>query len=209
MDGQAGTIVSTEVVSTLGAAAVAVIALVLGHLAGSIPVSRLVGRMAGVDVLAAGERNPGSANVWKLAGPGWGFLALTGDLAKGILPVAIGIVTVGWWAGWMAGVGALSGACWPLLGRWPGGRGVAVFSGIAIALCPPAGVAALIIVLAVLGTAKLIDRNGRVAAITTGIALYPFLFLPIQDDLRRMPAIGVLYLVAALRFATTARPRPE
>jgi acyl phosphate:glycerol-3-phosphate acyltransferase len=100
------------------------IPLILGYLAGSIPVSPLVGRAAGVDVANGGERNPGSANVWKLAGPGWGLLALSGDLAKGALPVAIATVTWSWNAGWLAGLGATIGAAWPLFGRQLGGRGV-------------------------------------------------------------------------------------
>ena len=63
---------------------VAALALVGGYLVGSIPLSAMVGRAAGVDAgRAPASANPGSADVWRLAGPGWGLLALTGDLAKG------------------------------------------------------------------------------------------------------------------------------
>ena len=106
---------------------VAALALIGGYLAGSIPLSRMIGRAAGVDAgraVDAGDANLGPAQVWRLAGPGWGLLALTGDLAKGLLPVAIGVVTWSWWAGWAAGLGALVGAGWPLFGRLPRGRGV-------------------------------------------------------------------------------------
>ena len=92
---------TADLVPALGPADLAAmaVALVVGYLVGSIPVSAWVGRRAGVDVVNDGEANPGSANVWKLAGPGWGLLALAGDLAKGVLPVAIGIVQWSWWAG--------------------------------------------------------------------------------------------------------------
>jgi glycerol-3-phosphate acyltransferase PlsY len=181
------------------------IAIGLGYLAGSIPVSAWVGRRAGVDVIQDGEANPGSANVWKLAGPGWGMLALAGDLATGVLPVAIGIATWSWWAGWAAGLGALIGASWPLFGRLKGGRGVAVFAGVAITLSPPAGLLAVLLTLAVLGTARLLGRNGRVAAITVGVGAFPLLFWAAEPALPRLAAVMTLYLVAALRFATTRR----
>lgn len=181
------------------------IALVAGYLAGSIPVSAWVGRRAGVDVVRDGEANPGSANVWKLAGPGWGLLALAGDLAKGVLPAAIGIAQWSWWAGWAAGLGALVGASWPLLGQAPGGRGVAVFAGVAFALSPAAGILAVALTLGVLVVARLLGRNGRVAAISIGIGTFPFLFLAAEASLARLAALMTLYLVAVVRFATTRR----
>lgn len=188
-----------------GDALVTGIALLVGYLIGSIPLSALVGRAARVDVVLEGEANPGSANVWKLAGPGWGLLALTGDLAKGVLPVALGTVTLSWSIGWVAGLGALLGACWPLFGRLSGGRGVAVFAGVAFALSPSAGTLGVLLTLCVLVAARLLDRNGRVAAIAAGIGTYPLLFLADQADLLRLAALMTLYLVAVLRFVTTRR----
>jgi acyl phosphate:glycerol-3-phosphate acyltransferase len=179
------------------------IALLLGYLVGSIPVSAWVGRRAGVDVVREGEANPGSANVWKLAGPGWGLLALAGDLAKGVLPVAIGLATWSWGVGWAAGVGALIGASWPLFGRLRGGRGVAVFAGVAFALSPTAGVLGVVLTLLVLGVAKLVGRNGRVAAIAVGIGTYPLVFYAAELSLVRLAALMVLYLVAVVRYLTT------
>ncbi|MEI7745715.1 MAG: hypothetical protein WCK58_18415, partial [Chloroflexota bacterium] len=88
-------------------------------------------------------------------------------------------------------------------------RGVAVFAGAVMTLCLPAGIVAALLTLAVLGTARLVDMNGRAAAIATGIGVYPFLFIALEGDLRRLPALGALYLVAAVRFATTTRPRRE
>ena len=43
------------------------------------------------------------------------------------------------------------------------------------------------------------------AAIATGFGAYPLLFLLDQADLARLAGIGVLYLVAVLRFATIRR----
>jgi glycerol-3-phosphate acyltransferase PlsY len=182
---------------------IAVVALLAGYLVGSIPTARLISRAAGHDALREGERNPGSANVWKIAGPGWGFLALTADLAKGVVPVAIGIVSWSWGTGWLAGVGALLGACWPAFGRLPGGRGVATFSGVAFTLAPPAGTISVLLTLAIVGIGRLVGRNARVVATATGIGSFPPLFMLVHQDLARLFALLVLYLIAVLRFVST------
>lgn len=184
-------------------AAATVLALVIGYGIGSIPLARWIARAAGHDPVVEGERNPGSANVWKIAGPGWGMLALTGDLAKGVIPVALGSVTWSWSIGWAAGLGALIGASWPGPGRLPGGRGVAVLSGAAFALAPPAGLVSVALTLLIVAGGRLLGGNTRVAAISVGIASYPALFLAFHQDVARLSALLVLYLVAAARYLAT------
>ena len=184
------------------------LAAAAGYLVGSIPVSGWIARSAGVDAYNDGERNPGAASVWRLAGSGWGLLALMGDLSKGVLPVAIATVTWSWAAGWAAGLGALTGACWPALGRISGGRGVAVLAvlaGVAFALAPPAGIIGALLTLAVAGVARLFGRNGGPAAMAVGIGTYPLLFLAAYPDPARLAALMTLYLVTALRYVTTHR----
>ncbi|MCU0484356.1 MAG: glycerol-3-phosphate acyltransferase [Chloroflexi bacterium] len=178
----------------LGAAA-----FVLGYAVGSLPVATGVGRAVGADGVGAGERNPGSANVWALGGPRAGLLALAGDMAKGLGPVAVATVLAGWWAGWLAGLGAVLGHAWPALGRLPGGRAVATFGGAALGLSPIAGLVALAACLAALALA------GRVAAIAVGVGSYPLLFLLAEHDPARLAAIMVLYAVTLARFAATRR----
>ena len=131
------------------------------------------------------------------------MLALTGDLAKGVVPVAAGIVTWSWGVGWVAGLGALLGACWPAFGRAPGGRGVIVLGGVAFTLAPLAGVASLLLAGLVLGVGTVFGRNARRPAIATAIGSFPFVFLLVQQDLARLGALLALYLVAGLRHVTT------
>ncbi|MHB8892908.1 MAG: glycerol-3-phosphate acyltransferase [Candidatus Limnocylindrales bacterium] len=183
----------------------ALVALVAGYAVGSLPVTGWIARSAGVGVPSDGERNPGPADVWTIAGPGWGLLALVADLSKGILPVAVATVTWSWGTGWAAGLGALVGAGWPALGRLPGGRGVAVFAGVAFALAPPAGIIGMLLALVAVGVTRLLRRDGRVAAIVVGIGTYPLLFNAAHHDLARLAALMALYLVSALRFAAARR----
>ena len=189
------------------------ICVAAGYAVGSLPVSVWIARAAGADLGRDGGSHLDPAGVWSLAGPGWGLLALTAELSKGMLPVALATVTWSWGAGWVAGLGALLGACWPALGRFPGGRTragrgtttFALFAGVAFALAPPAGIICVLLALAVMGAARLVGRNGRVAAIAVGVGTYPLLFFAAYRDPLRLAALTTLYLVAGLRCVTTRR----
>ena len=185
----------------------ALIALVAGYAVGSLPVGGWIARTAGVDRHRQDGRSPGPADVWAMAGPGWGLLAVVADLSKGVLPVAIATVTWSWGTGWAAGLGALVGAGWPALGRLRGGRGVAVFAGAAFALAPPAGIIGVLLALVAAGVARLLRRDGRLTGLAVGIGTYPLLFNAAHHDQARLAALMALYLVWALRLAA-ARGAP-
>jgi glycerol-3-phosphate acyltransferase PlsY len=210
-------------VAPVAGALVAAVALLAGFAVGSLPAARLVARSAGSDAPAEGDHPQGAADVGRLAGPGWGFLALTADLAKGVLPVAIGIVTVSWAIGWAAALGAVLGAH-RAASRRPTGDGrvsatgdgcvapadgvdpvgaVATFVGAAFTLAPPAGAVSALVGLAVLGAGRVAGRDARVAAVVAGIGTYPALFLAVEQDPVRLLGIGLLYLVALVPVGAT------
>jgi glycerol-3-phosphate acyltransferase PlsY len=166
----------------VGDAVLVAVALLGGYLVGSIPTARIVG---------AGT------------GSGWVFLALTIDLAKGIIPVAIGLVTWSWWIGWAAGLGAVIGACWPAFGRARGGHGLATLAGAACTLGPPAGVLSGVLGLLVLGIGRLAGRDLRAGAVAVGLGVFPALFLAVEQDAARLAACVALYVVVLVRARTT------
>ncbi len=178
------------------------LALGAGYAVGSLPLSALVGRLAGVDVYRDGERNPGSANVWKLAGPGPGAIALAADILKGLLPTAAGVVAGGFAVGWAAGIGAVLGHGWPALGRRPGGRAVATAGGSLIGLGPAAAAVAVPVGLVALAV------RGRVAGIVAAFVAYPTAFLAIERDPLRLGAIMTLYLITLVRYLSS-RPQGD
>ena len=66
------------------------LAVVLGFLAGALPFSVWIGRLAlGKDIRSVGDGNPGATNVLKAGGAKWGAAALLLDFLKGALPVAM------------------------------------------------------------------------------------------------------------------------
>ena len=142
-----------------------VIAAAAGYAIGSLPVSMWVARAGGAEVHRDGERDPGPADVWRGAGPGWGFLAVVADLARGVLPVTLAAATFSWGAGWAAGLGALAGAAWPALGRVRGGPGAGVLpvvlAGVVMALEPAALIAAGALWLVALGIRRILGRSAE------------------------------------------------
>lgn len=127
--------------------------LVLGsYLIGSIPFGLVLGKVAGVDVRAAGSGNIGATNVARLVGKKLGGLTLVCDALKAILPmlVAAWLLEHGsqrelWVA--LCGGAAFLGHLYPLYLRFRGGKGVATALGIFLYLAPvAAGIDLLIFV---------------------------------------------------------------
>ena len=188
-------------------------ALLAGYLAGSIPLAWYVvrgARTAAEGALAHGteqDGDPGLATdaiaAWGIAGPGWGMLAVVGDLAKGVVPVAVGIVTWSWAAGWAAGLGAVLGACWPALGRWRGGSGIGVLAGVVFTLAPPAGVVSVVLALGALAVARLLGRTGIAAAAGAGFGSFLVLFAAIEQDPVRVASLVAICAIPLVRAAAT------
>ena len=125
--------------------------LVLGsYLIGSIPFGLVLGKVAGIDVRAAGSGNIGATNVARLVGKKLGGLTLVCDALKAILPM----LAAGWllenggrrelWVA-LCGGAAFLGHLYPLYLKFRGGKGVATALGIFLFLAPVAAVIDLLI----------------------------------------------------------------
>jgi glycerol-3-phosphate acyltransferase PlsY len=172
---------------------IAHVSLAGGYLAGSIPVSALVGRR----VCSPGASDPGA--VWRAAGPGPGLLAVSGELARGALPVAVAVVTLSWAAGALAGLGAVLGSAWPALARRIRGAPGLTLGGAAYALAPAAGSLALGPALVAAIVAHAARRDVVAAAATAWLLAYPILFLVAAPDASQALALVPLYAVLAVR----------
>ncbi|MFA7381996.1 MAG: glycerol-3-phosphate 1-O-acyltransferase PlsY [Desulfurivibrionaceae bacterium] len=111
------------------------------YLVGSIPFGLILGRVAGIDVRAAGSGNIGATNVARLVGKKLGGLTLVLDALKGILPMlaAAWLLEDGsrrelWVA--LCGGAAFLGHLYPLYLGFRGGKGVATALGIFLYLAP-------------------------------------------------------------------------
>jgi acyl phosphate:glycerol-3-phosphate acyltransferase len=110
-------------------------ALAFGYLLGSIPFGIIFTRLAGTpDIRAIGSGNIGATNVLRTGRKGLAAATLLADVLKGTAAVLI----MAWWCGrdcgLLAGVGAFIGHLFPVWLKFKGGKGVATFLGVLIAV---------------------------------------------------------------------------
>lgn len=116
------------------------LALGLGYLLGSIPFGLILARAGGAgDIRTIGSGNIGATNVLRTGRKGLAAATLLLDAGKGVLGVWLGGRLGGETAMLAAGAGAVLGHVWPPWLRFRGGKGVATFLGVALAVLPWAG----------------------------------------------------------------------
>ncbi|PIE10193.1 MAG: acyl-phosphate glycerol 3-phosphate acyltransferase [Rhodobacterales bacterium] len=116
---------------------------VIGYLLGSIPSGVLIAKAKGLgDLRQVGSGNIGATNVLRTGDKMAAALTLLGDALKGVAAVVVAHVWGGPWAAQIAALAAFVGHCWPVWLGFRGGKGVATYLGILLALCWPVGLAA-------------------------------------------------------------------
>jgi acyl phosphate:glycerol-3-phosphate acyltransferase len=147
-------------------------ALVLGYLAGSIPFGLILTRMAGLgDVRKIGSGNIGATNVLRTGNKGLAAATLLLDALKGTFAVLAASLFSGE-AALAAGLGAFVGHCYPVWLSFKGGKGVATFLGVLIAISwiTALGFAAIWIVTAF--ATRYSSLSALIATAATPIILY-------------------------------------
>ncbi len=116
---------------------------VMGYLLGSVPFGLVITRLLGLgDVRKIGSGNIGATNVLRTGNKGAAAATLILDAAKGAVAVLIGRVALGEDAAQLAGLCAFLGHLFPVYLGFKGGKGVATFLGILLALSWPVGLGA-------------------------------------------------------------------
>ncbi len=117
------------------------LALVAAYVVGSIDFAVIVARMHGVDIREVGSGNPGASNVLRTLGRFPAAMVFAGDMMKGVVGAAMGMVASGvgdpqvHWA-FAAGLAAVIGHCYPVFHKFRGGKGVATASGVVLFTLP-------------------------------------------------------------------------
>lgn len=116
---------------------------VVAYLIGSIPFGLLVTRAFGLgDVRKIGSGNIGTTNVLRTGSKKAAALTLLLDGGKGAVAVLIAYAMFGNLAAQIAALGAFLGHLYPVWLKFKGGKGVATFLGVVLALHWPAGLLA-------------------------------------------------------------------
>ena len=124
-------------------AALLALAGLAAYLMGSIPFGVLVSRGFGLgDLRQIGSGNIGATNVLRTGSKPAALLTLILDGGKGAVAVLIARAALGEDAAQLAGAGAFLGHLFPLYLGFRGGKGVATFLGVLLALAFPLGLLA-------------------------------------------------------------------
>lgn len=115
---------------------------VIGYLLGSVPWGMLVAKHLGLGNLRdIGSGNIGATNVLRTGNKGAAAATLLLDAGKGAFAVLLARMMTGEDAAQLAGLMAFIGHCYPAWLGFKGGKGVATFIGVILALAWPVGVA--------------------------------------------------------------------
>ena len=115
----------------------------LAYLLGSVPFGILITRAMGLgDLRAIGSGNIGATNVLRTGNRAAAAATLVLDAAKGAVAVLVARFAWGEDAAQLAGLCAFLGHIYPVWLGFRGGKGVATFLGILLALAWPVGLAA-------------------------------------------------------------------
>jgi len=172
--------------------ALAMLALVLAYLMGSVPVGVLAAKLVkGVNVRDVGSGRTGATNVYRAAGP-WGMgLTCLGDAVKGILAISIGKLAAmlsaalfpdATWFHWiepLAGIAAVAGHNWSIFMRFKGGAGTVTTVGVLAAM--NVYVTAAVVIAGLI--AMLVSRMASIGSITLAVAMAPALIIAAATQL--------------------------
>ncbi|ADO41743.1 glycerol-3-phosphate 1-O-acyltransferase PlsY [Ketogulonicigenium vulgare] len=116
---------------------------VFGYLLGSVPFGILVARVMNLgDLRQIGSGNIGATNVLRTGNKKAAALTLLLDGLKGAVAVLLARAIAGEDAAQIAALAAFIGHCFPVWLGFKGGKGVATFFGVALALSWPVGLLA-------------------------------------------------------------------
>jgi len=117
--------------------------LIAAYLLGSVPFGLLISRAMGLgDVRKIGSGNIGATNVLRTGSKKAALATLLLDGGKGAVAVLVARYVYGDTAAQVAGLGVFLGHIFPVYLGFRGGKGVATFLGILLALNPYTGLAA-------------------------------------------------------------------
>jgi glycerol-3-phosphate acyltransferase PlsY len=182
-----------EILATLAA-------LLGGYLLGSVSFAVIVSRGLGLaDPRTYGSGNPGATNVLRSGSKAAAVLTLLGDALKGVLavvlvrwfgaPLGLGEAAAAW-----AGAAAFIGHLYPVFFGFKGGKGVATFLGVMLAINPWLGLAACLLWLLV----AVFFRYSSAASIASAAAA-PFVFAFVWGFDAILAAVVLMCLLLVFR----------
>ena len=156
-------------------AAVAIIALAVGYLFGSIPFGMILTRLAGTqDLRSIGSGSIGTTNVLRTGRKDLAAATLVGDMLKGTAAVLVTGLAWGPGAAMLAAFGAFIGHLFPVWLKFRGGKGVATYIGVLLGLFWPAALIFCAIWLIVAFATRYSSLSALIASLVAPLVLWWF-----------------------------------
>jgi glycerol-3-phosphate acyltransferase PlsY len=156
-------------------AAVAIIALAVGYLFGSIPFGMILTRLAGTqDLRSIGSGSIGTTNVLRTGRKDLAAATLVGDMLKGTAAVLVAGLAWGPGAAMLAAFGAFIGHLFPVWLKFRGGKGVATYIGVLLGLFWPAALIFCAIWLIVAFATRYSSLSALIASLVAPLVLWWF-----------------------------------
>ena len=170
--------------------------IVLGYLVGSISFGLLIGKLVkGIDIRNFGSGSSGATNVARVCGPIWGIVALTLDMGKAAIPVAITVYVLETpnWSHSLTGLAAIVGHSWPLFTNFKGGKGIASGLAALIVLSPWSGLAAILAAAPLIGVTKYVSLGSIIGSTVGGSSITALAILN-NVGIEGVPNIPLIYI---------------
>jgi glycerol-3-phosphate acyltransferase PlsY len=165
---------------------------ILSYLLGAVPFGLVITQAMGLgDLRAIGSGNIGATNVLRM-GNKWAALAtLLLDGAKGAVAVLVAMVLLGRDAAQVAGLAALLGHIYPIWLGFRGGKGVATFFGVVLALSWQVGLIVAGLWIAVFAVTRISSLSALFAAGMAGFIAFM---------LGQLHVLGLLFVMMVLIY---------
>lgn len=145
-----------------------------GYALGSVPFGLVLARVMSLgDLRQIGSGNIGATNVLRTGNKTAASLTLLLDAGKGAAALLLARALTGTEdAAQIAGLAAMLGHCYPVWLRFAGGKGVATFIGLMLALAWPAGIGVCIAWLVGAGALRISSAGALVASAAAPVILW-------------------------------------
>lgn len=182
---------------------------VIGYLLGSIPFGLVLTKAMGLGNLREiGSGNIGTTNVLRTGSKVAAAATLILDGGKGAAAVLLARYLAGEDLAQLAGLMAFLGHCFPVWLQFKGGKGVATFLGLMLALAWPVGIACCLSWIAAAALSRISSMGALVAALAAPFWAYMLLY-PTNIALAALLAMIVVWRhaanIARLRAGTEPR----
>ncbi len=189
--------------------------IIVAYLVGSIPNGLWIGKVfLGIDIRQLGSKNIGTSNAIRVMGLKYGILTFLLDALKGALPIllvyllrrtndletTIEIFNRAYDYAILFGVVAVIGHTFPIFNQFKGGKAVASSAGIVLSLTPFAGIACILVYIAVVAITKYASLGSTFAALTVFIVSLLEFYLPDKSLLDNLFVIIIYALMILFIF---------